>query len=758
MSKQIFQTLKNLPTPLSDSQCILQKHEILIYGGFSNRNCYSYHTLKNEYKFICKYPRDVILKGHCVVKLIDNDNDKITLLSFGGKNKHTLTMKYVSVWSNNGNDNKIDKSNNYNEWIPFTDNHNHPIIIGRDKDNYYGLRAVIGGSNNHLLFITYLDNNISVFNLNTFQFIKHDNLPINNYIKYHCFVSKLKISKQKKNNEMLLFCFEVGLSIEYDEDNNTFQFQQLRVCDDIASFLGYAYVCVNDVILFFGGWNGKREANLIVPKSVHKYSIRENKWMTFKNSLSSPLSSSVAILSEDNMHVHIIGGWNREAVSTHIKTKVSEWLNEEEIEKGIELKIEKKEDENEANKIVKKKDIEEKNKKWVKWWNEREQKDKAEIIEKFKAMSSEQFEVWLLNECKWKNEITKDDIDAIRFSVNAYIAFVMTNEEGKEEELTAYVITNGTKKLIKMKELTFEELLRQTYNCLESNAFQKINNENLKPQLTDMKNNIIESNEDVMKEFKSNEPTFKLIWTSFQHGKTKTIKNAFVIMIAISEYNDNSIWKNLKNVKEKDVKNFKQLFEQEMNYEIMCNSSPKMTKDEVDEFMDQVKINFKLRKNTNKYDGLIIIICGHGENENMLVASDGKHVSINKIRSSFNCHEMESFKDFPKIFIIDACRGENIPKAHEIVKRGNDISYGHNDDGFLMIWSTTKGHQVADLSLLSESMKKVVTSKYKNSYPFKQMLQDIRTEIRNNKNSEWYCVESQDTTDYDIIFQQRESV
>ncbi|ETO05230.1 hypothetical protein RFI_32166 [Reticulomyxa filosa] len=125
------------------------------------------------------------------------------------------------------------------------------------------------------------------------------------------------------------------------------------------------------------------------------------------------------------------------------------------------------------------------------------------------------------------------------------------------------------------------------------------------------------------------------------------------------------------------------------------------------------------------------------------------------MRASFNCYKMEAFKDFPKIFIIDTCRGENIPKSYELVMRGNEVSHGHNDDGFLTIWSTTKGHRVADLSLLSQYMNNVVTLKYKSGYPFKQMLQDIRTEIRSNKSSEWYCVESQDTMDYDIIFQQR---
>ncbi|ETN98284.1 hypothetical protein RFI_39229, partial [Reticulomyxa filosa] len=178
---------KELPTTLSQPQCVPHKYELIICGGQFKRFCYSYHTLKNEYKFICEYPRDVELDGHCVVKLVDNNNNKdknqITLLSFGGNKgtRHTLVMKYVSIWGNIS-----DKPNNYNQWVPFTDKHNNPIIIGRDNDNYSGVRAVIGGRNNNLLFITYSPKNISVFDLNTFQFIKHDTFSVI-YIQYHCF-------------------------------------------------------------------------------------------------------------------------------------------------------------------------------------------------------------------------------------------------------------------------------------------------------------------------------------------------------------------------------------------------------------------------------------------------------------------------------------------------------------------------------------------------------------------------------------------
>ncbi|ETO07211.1 hypothetical protein RFI_30183 [Reticulomyxa filosa] len=374
MSNQTFQILKDLPTPLFQTQCVLHKHELLICGHKNNRRCYSYHTLKNEYKLICEYPSVVEFEGHCVVKL-DNknkDSNEITLLSFGGdeySNKCTLVMKYVSVWSGGNDDNEMKKSkklNNCNQWIPFTDKRNRPIDIKAYGDDYIGVRAVIGGSNNNLLFITF-SKNISVFDLNTFQFIKNDDLPIDYPILCHCFVLKsengqetIKINeeenniKKKKNHEMLLFCEKTGLSIEYDEDNNTFQFHQLPVCDDIAPFNFYAYVCINGTILFFGGLN---ISNGVVSKSVHKYSIRENKWRTFQNASSSPLYHCVAILNQDNTYVHIIGGMDETnlCVSKHMKTKVSEWSGEEEMKKENKLKIEEEKEEDKNNKIVKKK-------------------------------------------------------------------------------------------------------------------------------------------------------------------------------------------------------------------------------------------------------------------------------------------------------------------------------------------------------------------------------------------------------------------
>ncbi|ETO01917.1 hypothetical protein RFI_35522, partial [Reticulomyxa filosa] len=74
----------------------LFNEELLICDGKQTNDCYSYHTLKKEYKFICSYFNDVQFNGHCIVQLnySQTNPNKIHLLSFGNIMKQTFSMKY----------------------------------------------------------------------------------------------------------------------------------------------------------------------------------------------------------------------------------------------------------------------------------------------------------------------------------------------------------------------------------------------------------------------------------------------------------------------------------------------------------------------------------------------------------------------------------------------------------------------------------------------------------------------------------------
>ncbi|ETO08609.1 hypothetical protein RFI_28779, partial [Reticulomyxa filosa] len=336
-----FEILTSLPFSLCRTQCVSYKDEILMFGGHLKRDCYSYHTIKNQYKIICSYPKNVELHAHCVVKLMNNNPNEINILSFGGSEfskRHTLKMKYVSVWNDNKEIGiKSEKKNRVNEWIPFTDNKDIPYLIGRNQDDHRGARAVIGGNNNNLLFITYYPEDIDVFDLNTCQFIKHDKLPIENWIRCHCFIIKTEnnlsiIKTKKKKHELMFFSQSNGLSIEYDEENNIFQFHKVRVCTSIKSFVFYGYVYINDVILFFGGHDN---AEVGATREIHKYSTTQNKWTKSEHILPIALSDYVALLSEDNVYIHILGeNDGKKDTGTYMKTRLTEWIQEEtEIER-----------------------------------------------------------------------------------------------------------------------------------------------------------------------------------------------------------------------------------------------------------------------------------------------------------------------------------------------------------------------------------------------------------------------------------------
>ncbi|ETN99839.1 hypothetical protein RFI_37628 [Reticulomyxa filosa] len=111
----------------------------------------------------------------------------------------------------------------------------------------------------------------------------------------------IETNKEKEQNyQMLLFSKNTGLSIEYDEDNINYLFVIV-----LHNLMGM-HMCVT---------------------MITQVLIREDKWITFENTLPSPLCYCVAISNEEDNHIHIIGGEDDKeiTVSTHIKTKVRLW-------------------------------------------------------------------------------------------------------------------------------------------------------------------------------------------------------------------------------------------------------------------------------------------------------------------------------------------------------------------------------------------------------------------------------------------------
>ncbi|ETN99123.1 hypothetical protein RFI_38364 [Reticulomyxa filosa] len=293
----IFQTLPELPKPFTTPQCILFKDELLVCGGYQLNDCYSYHTLKKQYKYICSYPNDAKFNGHCIVQLIHSqtNSNEIHLLSFGGQNKNkikqTFSMKYKNVWESS--DSKSEYQS-FNTWIK----HNQDTNIGKLEDDLEGVRGLIGGMNNDLLFITHFPKKIEVIDLKTMKpltGIKDNIIPKGNHIlgiSYHCFVP-LTMNNEKLINHFILFCQNTGLLIKYDEQNKTFHYEKLPIYPALNGFAFYSFVCLYDFIFLFGGYNGNTSQRT---KNMYKYSMKEKTWNECKFILPMEIDESFAIL------------------------------------------------------------------------------------------------------------------------------------------------------------------------------------------------------------------------------------------------------------------------------------------------------------------------------------------------------------------------------------------------------------------------------------------------------------------------------
>ncbi|ETO02785.1 hypothetical protein RFI_34627 [Reticulomyxa filosa] len=126
-----------------------------------------------------------------------------------------------------------------------------------------------------------------------------------------------------------------------------------------------------------------------------------------------------------------------------------------------------------------------------------------------------------------------------------------------------FLFYNEIQKIKQEMQVKEKQIIEQQKKFEEKNKQMNDNKE-------EQKENIIESDE--VLEFESNKSTFKIPWLQYL-PKTKTIKNALVMMIAIK-----------------------------LNYEFECNKSPQMTKTDVQSFLAELVVSHKLHKNTNKYD------------------------------------------------------------------------------------------------------------------------------------------------------------
>ncbi|ETO18778.1 hypothetical protein RFI_18469, partial [Reticulomyxa filosa] len=349
----VLQSLPELPDLFSAPRCIMFNDEILICGGPETNKCYSYHTLRKQYKYICSYPSDISLRGHCVLQWKHSQTkvNEIHLLSFGGQGKdiikQTFSMTYQSVWDNNSYQNvwyingyqrnfKSEPSS-FVQTLNIWNRHEQDNKIGTIEDDLEGVCGLIGGKNNDLLFITHNPQNIEVIDLKIMKpliGIRNNIMSIKKHqygIYYHCFVP-LTMNNEKVINHFLLFYPNTGLLIKYDEQNKTFDYEELPICPYLQNIRSYSFVYCNDCIFIFEGLN---IVSFYRSKNVDMYSMKDKIWSKCNFILPKETSATFALLDNNNMNVHIIGGKNaqNETQRTHLRINAFELFEKSQLYK-----------------------------------------------------------------------------------------------------------------------------------------------------------------------------------------------------------------------------------------------------------------------------------------------------------------------------------------------------------------------------------------------------------------------------------------
>ena len=204
------------------------------------------------------------------------------------------------------------------------------------------------------------------------------------------------------------------------------------------------------------------------------------------------------------------------------------------------------------------------------------------------------------------------------------------------------------------------------------------------------------------------------------------MKNPLVLLLCISKYGVNVNYGNEKITyldlqgPKCDMKTQTDLWQNKFGFDLISNSSNicnnnsendndkkiddyncQLTKHEMD--IEIARVRLKLLESKD-YDGLIFIFSGHGY-EDGIVTSDGKLVSMTQIKQEFSANKISTFKDKPKIYIIDACRSKKpkLPMTQDLIyvstkgSQDADFKFYHPYINTLEIFGNTPDYSVLDL-------------------------------------------------------------
>eukprot|EP01084_Bolivina_argentea_P072316 131306_1 len=168
--------------------------------------------------------------------------------------------------------------------------------------------------------------------------------------------------------------------------------------------------------------------------------------------------------------------------------------------------------------------------------------------------------------------------------------------------------------------------------------------------------------------------------STFNHSHC--MDNKLVILLGIVDYNTipnetQTKPKNLYGIRN-DINAYYKLWTEQFGYDIFPDANDPQwfkkenwTKQEVDEFLNESRIKLL---NNKKYNGLIICLSGHGNNNNCIISSNGELINIiNGIQNKFKNVYNDNITS--RICIVDACCNisNNDRNSHFVTISCNDL-------------------------------------------------------------------------------------
>eukprot|EP01084_Bolivina_argentea_P222143 376080_1 len=196
---------------------------------------------------------------------------------------------------------------------------------------------------------------------------------------------------------------------------------------------------------------------------------------------------------------------------------------------------------------------------------------------------------------------------------------------------------------------------------------------------------------------------------------TKILSKCLVLSICIEDYTS-VLKKNQRKGCDVDIKNINDTFgDKGYSYKIIQNQSKAVSLTAYTKLINQTKT--EIFENSDKYDGFVFVFSGHGTShpnhpyssviclspENGQKYSD--KIPVSHILDEFrNGHKglAKAFLGKPRIYIIQACRGGDVPEPIE--QKQNDEQYDggqdqikynkyHPDDDMILIQSNTQNYK-----------------------------------------------------------------